>query len=134
MLCKLESVQRCFTKRLPGLSDIPYRDRLVRLGLDSLELRRIRPDLVDVYKILFGLVEIDPNSLVTLYIGPSVRRQNYRLRSTYCVVLTLLFFFLAHRIINPWNALSSNINFSSLTAFKRTLKQASLSHFLTLNS
>ena len=34
--------------------DIPYHDRLVQLGLDSLELRRFRTDLVYVYQIPSG--------------------------------------------------------------------------------
>jgi len=34
-------------------------DRLVKLNIDSLELRRLRLDLVYVYKTMFGLVATD---------------------------------------------------------------------------
>ena len=63
---KIELVHRRITKRPPVLSDIPYHDRLVPLDSDSFELRRLRADLVHVHKILFGLSEIDSNSLFTL--------------------------------------------------------------------
>ena len=33
-----------------------YNDRLVKLNVDDLELRRLRLDLIYVYKIMFGLV------------------------------------------------------------------------------
>ena len=39
--CKLESVQRMFTKRLPGMMTLSYDARLQLLGLERFELRRI---------------------------------------------------------------------------------------------
>ena len=41
----LEGVQRRFTKKLPGLFRSCYQDRLRRLQLPSLELRRLYADL-----------------------------------------------------------------------------------------
>eukprot|EP00061_Rhincodon_typus_P017914 g46846.t1 len=45
---KLESVQKRFTRVLPGLDGLSYKERL---GLFSLEHRRLRGDLVKVYEI-----------------------------------------------------------------------------------
>jgi len=42
----IESVQRRFTKRLPGFNILPYSERLKRLDLPSLELRRLHADLI----------------------------------------------------------------------------------------
>jgi len=42
----IESVQHRFTKRLPGLYSVSYTDRLKRLDLQSLELRRLVTDLI----------------------------------------------------------------------------------------
>ena len=53
----IENVQRRFTKRLPGMQNFTYHQRLVSLSLDSLELRRIRLDLIYTYKIVFGLCD-----------------------------------------------------------------------------
>jgi len=57
-VAKIKSVQRRFTKRLPGLSNTSYSDRLAVLGL-SLQLRRLHQDLIYTYKIIFGLVDLD---------------------------------------------------------------------------
>ena len=57
-ISKIESVQvqRSFTKILPGLSNLPYTKRLEVRGIYSLQIRRLRYDLVFVYKMLFRLV------------------------------------------------------------------------------
>jgi len=49
----VESVQRRFTKRLPGYNSLAYSERLKRANLLSLELRRLHFDLVWCYKILY---------------------------------------------------------------------------------
>ena len=56
----VESVQRVFTKRLPGLRDHSYIDRLKALNLCTLERRRLESDLVLCYKILHGHVAGTP--------------------------------------------------------------------------
>jgi len=55
----LESVQRCFTKRLPSTEKLTYHQRLNMLELDSLEFRRVRADLLLLftYKLMFGLID-----------------------------------------------------------------------------
>ena len=55
----MEKVQSRFRKRLSGLSDYSYDERLKWLNLDSLQCRRTRFDIVMCYKIVFGLVSID---------------------------------------------------------------------------
>ena len=62
----VESVQRQFTKRLPGYGSLDYRSRLTRLHADSLELRRLRHDLIYTYKVIFGLVNGAGDDLFTL--------------------------------------------------------------------
>ena len=51
----IEHVQRRFSKRLPGLKEFTYEERLKFLGWPTLKLRRLHTDLIWSYKILFGL-------------------------------------------------------------------------------
>ena len=48
----MEGVQRRFTRLIPGMSGLSYKERLSRLGLYSLKFRRVRGDLTETYKIL----------------------------------------------------------------------------------
>jgi len=54
-IIKLERVQKRFTRMLSGLDGLSYKERLDRLGLFSVELRRFRGDLIEVYKIMRGI-------------------------------------------------------------------------------
>jgi len=47
------------------MSGLLYHSRLKALNLENLELRRLRADLLLVYKILFGLVYYSHNYAVT---------------------------------------------------------------------
>jgi hypothetical protein len=44
-------VQHQFTRLIPGIEDLEYQDRLKLLGLLTLEERRNRTDLVEMFKI-----------------------------------------------------------------------------------
>ena len=43
------------TKLIQNIKDIPYEDRLHVLGLTTLELRRIRGDMIQVFKCVNGI-------------------------------------------------------------------------------
>ena len=60
---KLEREQRRFTRMLPGQVGLSYREQLARLGLYSLECRRMRGDLTEVYKIMRGIDRVNTHSL-----------------------------------------------------------------------
>jgi len=47
-----ESCRRWFTKRIKGLFGLDYSQPLTFMGLETLQLRRIRYDLIMCYKIL----------------------------------------------------------------------------------
>ena len=52
-------MQKRFTRMLPGLDSLSYKERLDRLGLFSLVRRRLRGDLIEVYKIMRGIDQLD---------------------------------------------------------------------------
>ena len=55
----LENVQRKFTKFLPEMFNVPYLERLKILNLVTLEERRIFLDIILVYRMYHGLVDLD---------------------------------------------------------------------------
>eukprot|EP00061_Rhincodon_typus_P005605 g25314.t1 len=62
-IIKLERVQKRFTRMLPGLEGLSYKEKLDRLGLFSREHRRLRSDLIEVYKIMRGIDRVDGRCL-----------------------------------------------------------------------
>ena len=60
----IEQVQRRFTKRLRGYRDLPYHEHLNKLNLETLELRRVKSDLVLCYKIIFDIVHLNKHDLL----------------------------------------------------------------------
>jgi len=68
----IEQVQRRFTKRLRCLDGVAYTDRLKRLNLPSLELRRLHLDLVFCYKIVFGIVHINSDAKKQIHIASAI--------------------------------------------------------------
>ena len=51
---KIESVQKRVTKKFLGMKNLSYPERLKKLGLPTLAYRRIRGDMIEVYKIIKG--------------------------------------------------------------------------------
>ena len=57
---KLEKVQRRATQMVEELEGYSYSDRLKILGLTTLKTRFSRGDLIEVFKILKGFENVDP--------------------------------------------------------------------------
>jgi len=58
-----KELQRMFTRMLPGLEGVGYEERLDKLGLFSLERRRLRGDLIEVNRIMRGRGRVDSQRL-----------------------------------------------------------------------
>ena len=54
---KIERVQRRATKMISECSKLSYEEMLKTTGLSTLEARRTRGDLIEVFKILKGLAK-----------------------------------------------------------------------------
>ena len=57
----LEQVQHRFTRQVSGMGNLPYEERLDRLGLTTLQARRERGDMIESFKIITGKVDVDPD-------------------------------------------------------------------------
>jgi hypothetical protein len=63
---KIESVQKRVTKQFPGMKNLSYPERLKKLGLLTLTYRRIRGDMIEVYKIIKGCYDREASSFLKL--------------------------------------------------------------------
>ena len=127
----MESVQRKFTRKLCQRTNITfsnYEERLAKLNLESLESRRIKRDLILLYKIIHNLVDIDTN---TFFMFSSLggynlwRHQLHINRQPKTKTLCREKFF-THRVIKFWNDLPEEIVMSqTLSIFKSKLNKLS---------
>lgn len=125
----IERVQRRFTKRLPGLKQYSYTERLFILNLITLELRRLHIDLIWCYKIVFGICT-DFNDFFSISPSTTTRGHQYKLFQEHSGCSARARFF-THRIVNIWNHLpAEKIDFTSLSAFSRTVKLIDFSPYL----
>jgi len=76
---QIESVQKRFTKRLVGMSDLDYSHRLTTLGLESLELRRLHHDLLCTYKILSNRMDMNYETMFTVSSQTRTRGHQWKL-------------------------------------------------------
>ena len=61
----LEKVQRRFTKKVLGLYDCTYSERLNILGLEKLDTRRIKTDLIFIFKLIHGYFDLNMSDFIT---------------------------------------------------------------------
>jgi len=72
-------VQRRATKMNKGLGSLPYEERLRKLGLFSLEKRRLRVDLITMFQYLKNGYKEDGDSLLTRSHTEKTRSNGYKL-------------------------------------------------------
>ena len=74
-----ERVQKMATKMVYGCEDLNYKDRLSLLELSSLEKRRVRGDLIEVFKLLKGIAKMNYSIFFKLSVVSKVRRHTYKI-------------------------------------------------------
>ena len=115
----LERVQRRATKMINGLHDMEYGNRLRSLKLFSLKYRRLRGDLIEVFKIINGLDNMEMNGALVQQFRH--RGNQYNLRKQQCRTRRRLMSF-SMRVVNHWNGLPNHVVTSpSLSCFKSRL-------------
>ena len=118
---KIEGVQRRATKIISGMHNLTYEERLEALNLPSLAFRRDTADMHTCYKIIKGIVRIDPKEIFTFAPSRATRGHDKRLLRTKATKLFRINSF-SQRVIKNWNRLPQDtINSSSLNIFKNKL-------------
>ena len=120
-IAKLEGVQRRMTKLIPRLRNKPYEERLSELNLFSLTKRRLRGDLIEVFKIIKGIENIDMEKYFTIDTSNITRNNGYKIVGKRFQTNEAKHFFF-NRVVNVWNGLPSNvIDCSTTDVFKKRL-------------
>ena len=117
---QIESVQRRATKLVPVCKEMNYAERLRYLNLYSLKGRRIRGDLIQMYKIFQDLDSIDKDIIPLASYGRT-RNQGNKLMNRYCKTNIRKFTF-TNRIVDDWNSLPKEVKEApTLNTFKNRL-------------
>ena len=121
---KLENVQRRWTKQIAGFEELDYGARLRRAGLYSIAGRRLRSDLVKVWKIFHGLCSAELESLVDRQTHRATRGHDYKLAVPRCRTELRRRSF-GVRVVRTWNGLSADVvSADTLHVFKRLLGES----------
>eukprot|EP00061_Rhincodon_typus_P008365 g30903.t1 len=65
----IEKVQQTFTRLIPRIVRLSFEDRFKRLGLYSMEFRRMRGNVIETYKTLKDVDRMDTERLFSLAKG-----------------------------------------------------------------
>ncbi|WAR21988.1 YWV1-like protein [Mya arenaria] len=117
---RLEDVQRRATKLVKDVSDLSYEQRLKALGIPTLEYRRDRADMIQIYKSVYGHDELKWDHLFTLSSG-DLRGHHLKFFKKKSKHNSRLYSF-SQRSIMYWNSLSEEtVSAKSINQFKSML-------------
>ena len=129
----IEKVQKRATRMVSSIRNLPYEERLRALNLPSLYYRRKRGDMILVYQIFHGLINVNPLNFFPPASTDFTRGHNYKIFKSHTRCCTRSRFF-SNRIINDWNSLPfSIVNASSINSFKSLLDEHWNHLFYTCN-
>jgi len=127
----LERVQKYFTKHIPSLRQFSYPERLALIGLEPLEVRRLKFDLILYYKSFNNLIALPHNLYFSVQSNLSqTRTGGNRLIPVLCNTNTFANDFF-NRCVNCYNSLPLDvINSHSLSVFKNYLSHIDLANYI----
>ena len=118
----LEKVQRRATRLIYSLHDLPYYDRLKIFKLTTLVTRRVRGDLIEVFRIINAFEEVDFNISLKIASSTNLRGHSLKLYKHNLRLDTRKYFF-SQRVIDMWNKLDTDvIACRRVTIFKKYLE------------
>lgn len=118
----LEGVQRRATKIIQNYDRLSYEERLQRLDLTTLETRRLRGDMIEVFKILNNFEDVDYTQFFNLSCT-NLRGHPMKLfKNRFCTNIGKFTF--ANRVVDKWNSLPMDVvSVKTLDMFKSKLDQ-----------
>jgi len=100
------------TKLVLTVKHLTYKERLLQLKLPTLKYRRLRSDMIGVFKILTGKYDTNVTFSFEKHQDCRTRGHNLKLVNRRCHYDLRKYFFCT-RIINIWNSLSESVISSS---------------------
>ena len=119
----IEDVQRRATKQVDGLRHLSYSDHLRTLKLPTLRFRRLRGDMIEVYKFLHGMYNADHSVFLQIAEYSNTRGHSVSLKLEKKYVRTAMQArVFSNRIVNDWNSLTDHVvTAPNLNTFKNRL-------------
>ncbi len=106
---------------IQGIRNLSYEDRLKHLNLHSLERRRVRGDLIEVYKWMrgFNTGDIDKVLMVS---EPGRTRSNWFKLEKFMFNKGIGKNWFTNRVVDEWNRLSGHlVSANTIDTFKKRL-------------
>ena len=100
-------MQHRFTRMITSLKSLQYEARLQKLGLWTLEERRNRVDLIEVFKMAHGFSAILLTDMFQIDITGRTRGHSLKLVKCPCNKDIIKYFF-SHWVVSKWNMLDND--------------------------
>ncbi len=105
----IEKVQRRATRLVPELKDSEYTDRLRALKLPTLAYRRLRGDMIQVYKIMHGINDVKRETFFEMAPADRGTRGNKLKIQKQHARLNIRKNTFSHRVVAAWNSLPDSV-------------------------
>lgn len=114
----IEKVQMRATKLVAQVKKLSYEERLKNLDLPTLKYRRLRGDMIEVYKMLHGIYDNSTTIGLPLSGTDCTRGHKFKLVKTH-MHYDLRKYFFSNRVVNVWNSLPAEVvEATSVNSFK----------------
>ena len=111
-----------------GMGEDEYSVRLSKTKLLSLEMRRLRSDLIKVFKIMHNLEGVKREDFFQLRTATGRKGHSLTILKQHCRLNVRKYFF-THRVVDTWNKLSEDtVNSKTVNSFKNQIDPSFKQH------
>ena len=108
-ILSVEKVQKRATQKLLSLTNMNYEERLRELKLPTLRFRRLRGDMIEVYKILTGRYDKKvADDIFEVCSNKITRGLSMKLNKKRCRIDIRKYYF-TNRVVDIWNDLPESV-------------------------
>ena len=131
---RVENIQRRATKLINSIRNLDYPTRLKRTNLSTLEVRRVRGDMIQLFKAAKGFERINWLNDPFQKTNTSKRRHPLQISREIVKNSNIRHNFLPNRASSTWNSLPLNCTHSStLNQFKNRLDKLCLNSYYNVD-